>query len=174
MPKAQTKKAWRGGCGSTVGTATMPPVAAIPVTQHNGSTARDATMRPLQTCRKYRTVTGCCNNKIHHPVGAGHCPARDITETRKSRVIRRHGYYAARRFCGCRPIPRRGGVTPPYIAKKKCARAAGTPKLLSFIFYLLSIYYFSLSPPKYSISRRPSPQRTKNFYVLAKKPGKNT
>ena len=124
----------------------MPPVAAIPVTQHNGSNAGDATMRPLQTCRKYRTVTGCCNNKIHHPVGAGHCPARDITETRKSRVICRHGYYAARRFCGCRPIPRRGGVTPPYIAKKKCARAAGTPKLLSFIFYLLSIYYFSLSP----------------------------
>ena len=103
-------------------------------------------MRPLQTCRKYHIITEYGNNQIHHTVVAGHCPASDKPETRKSRVNRRHGDYAARLFCGCRPISRRGGVAPPYIAKKKCARAAGTPKLLSFIFYLLSIYYFSLSP----------------------------
>ena len=38
--------------GWFVGAAYMPPVAAIPVMQYNGQTARDAYMRPLQTCRK--------------------------------------------------------------------------------------------------------------------------
>ena len=96
----------------------MPPVATAPVMRYTGQTARDASMRPLQTCRKYHIITEYGNNKIHHPVGAGHCPARDKTETRKSRVNRRHGDYAARLFCGCRPISRRGGVAPPYVRPK--------------------------------------------------------
>ena len=65
------------------------------------------------------------------------------------------------------------GVTPPYIALYKMCPRGGHTKFI--IFYLLSIIYLIFpSPPKYSISLRPSPQRTKNFYVLAKKPGKNT
>ena len=60
--------------GLFVGTATMPPVAAKPIMRYNGQTARDAYMRPLQTCRKRPIITGYCNNKIHHPVGAGHAP----------------------------------------------------------------------------------------------------
>ena len=39
--------------GWSVGAAYMPPVAADPAMQHNGQTARDAFMRPLQTCRKF-------------------------------------------------------------------------------------------------------------------------
>ena len=31
----------------------MPPVAAVPILRYNGKTARDAYMRPLQTCRKF-------------------------------------------------------------------------------------------------------------------------
>ncbi|WP_308000255.1 hypothetical protein, partial [uncultured Gemmiger sp.] len=31
----------------------MPPVAANPANRPDGQTARDAYMRPLQTCRKY-------------------------------------------------------------------------------------------------------------------------
>ena len=38
--------------------------------QPTGQTARDAYMRPLQTCRKYHLTTEYCINKIHHPVGA--------------------------------------------------------------------------------------------------------
>ena len=48
----------------------MPPVAAVPVIRTNGKTARDAYMRPLQTCRKYHINTKYCNNKKCHPVGA--------------------------------------------------------------------------------------------------------
>ena len=40
------------GSMECVGTAIMPPVAAIPANRSNGQTARDAYMRPLQTCRK--------------------------------------------------------------------------------------------------------------------------
>ncbi len=39
--------------GWFVGAAYMPPAAAIPANQPNGQTARDAFMRPLQTCRKW-------------------------------------------------------------------------------------------------------------------------
>ena len=45
-----------------VGAAYMPPVAAIPTTQLNGQTARDAYMRPLQTCRYFPAIAkiyGC-------------------------------------------------------------------------------------------------------------------
>ena len=48
----------------------MPPVAAIPANRPNGQTARDAYMRPLQTCRKYHVITEYGGNKIHHAVGA--------------------------------------------------------------------------------------------------------
>ena len=48
----------------------MPPVAAIPANRPNGKTARDAYMRPLQTCRKYHVITEYGGNKIHHAVGA--------------------------------------------------------------------------------------------------------
>ena len=49
--------------GWFVGAAYMPPVAAAPTNRPNGQTARDAYMRPLQTCRKYRIITEFCNNK---------------------------------------------------------------------------------------------------------------
>ena len=57
----------------------MPPVAAARKTQPNEQTPRDAYMRPLQTCRKRRTITGLRGNKNIPTVGAGHCPARDPT-----------------------------------------------------------------------------------------------
>ena len=56
--------------GTLVGTATMPPAAATPEMQTNRQTARDATMRPLQTYRKYHIIKEYGNNKIHHSVGA--------------------------------------------------------------------------------------------------------
>ena len=86
----------------------MPPVAANPVNQTNGQTARNGQDRSLQTCRKYHVITEYGNNKIHHPVGAvidrpailrlphnpsagwGH-PARDLTETAIYRVVCREG-----------------------------------------------------------------------------------
>ena len=34
----------------------MPPAAAIPIMRYTGQTARDAYMRPLQTCRKFAIV----------------------------------------------------------------------------------------------------------------------
>ena len=48
--------------------------------------------RSLQTRRKHRTITGYCNNKIHRPVGAGQCPARDITAAAIYRVNRIEGF----------------------------------------------------------------------------------
>ena len=102
--------------GYSVGAAYMPPAAAIPSNQPNGQTARDAFMRPLQTCRKFAfcqsllafrlfvgrgldpslLLCGDCQFprrggvtppygaiKIHRAVGAGHCPARGITFTKK-------------------------------------------------------------------------------------------
>ena len=48
----------------------MPPVAAARILRYIGKTARDAFMRPLQTCRKYHIITEYCGNKIHHAVGA--------------------------------------------------------------------------------------------------------
>ena len=55
-----------GGVGS--------PVAAIPVTRYNGQTPRDATMRPLQTCRKRRTITVYCNSQNSPPGRGGALP----------------------------------------------------------------------------------------------------
>ena len=54
----------------------MPPVAAIPANRPAGQTARDATMRPLQTCRKYQSITGLCGDKNQPPRRGGACPAR--------------------------------------------------------------------------------------------------
>ena len=48
----------------------MPPVAAARTLRYIGKTARDASMRPLQTCRKYHIITEYGGNKIHHAVGA--------------------------------------------------------------------------------------------------------
>ena len=64
--------------GSSVGAAYMPPVATAPVMRYTGQTARDASMRPLQTCRKYHIITEYGDNKIHHPVGAGHAPPATV------------------------------------------------------------------------------------------------
>ena len=63
-------------------------------------------------------------------VGAGYAPPATLYYTEYGGLVCRGGIYAARQFCSSRPIPRRGGVTPPYRAKK-CARAAGTPNLNS-------------------------------------------
>ena len=51
--------------GSSVGTATMPPVATIRILRTIGQTARNGQDRSLQTYRKSHT-----QHKIHHPVGA--------------------------------------------------------------------------------------------------------
>ena len=76
------------------------------------------------------------------------------------------------------PDPRQGGVTPPYIALyKMCPRGGHTKFLIYYFLFIIckfAICKFTLPPPKYSVSLLPYPQRTKNFYVLAKKPGKNT
>ena len=58
--------------GYSVGAAYMPPVAATPAMRTNGQTPRDAFMRPLQTCRKYRTITGLRNSKNTPPRRGGH------------------------------------------------------------------------------------------------------
>ena len=51
------------GSMECVGTAIMPPVAAIPANRPNGKTARDAYMRPLQPAGSkrftdYRLLSG--------------------------------------------------------------------------------------------------------------------
>ena len=50
--------------GWLVGTATMPPVAAARTLRYIEKTARDAYMRPLQICRKYRIIPEYCNKQI--------------------------------------------------------------------------------------------------------------
>ena len=60
--------------------------------RYSGKTARDAYMRPLQTCRERQTITGLCGNKNHCTVGAGHCPARGFAATRNLRVNRVYGF----------------------------------------------------------------------------------
>ena len=100
----------------SVGAAYMPPAAAIPANQPNGETPRDASMRPLQTCRKFAfpqllltfrqfvgrgldpslPSCGYCNNQKPPPGRGGACPARDKTATTILRVLRRGGIYAAR------------------------------------------------------------------------------
>ena len=67
----------------------------------------------------------------------GVCPARDQSSMRKFRAICRGGIYAARQFCSSRPIPRRGGVTPPYRAIKMCPRGGHTLSLIYYFFFLI-------------------------------------
>ena len=74
----------------------MPPVAAIPVIQPNGQTARDAYMRPLQTRRKYRTITGLCGNNNHCSVGAGQAPPAVLRHLQYCGSVCRGGIHAAR------------------------------------------------------------------------------
>ena len=50
--------------GWLVGTATMPPVAAVPVMRYHGQTARNGQDRSLQTCREYRIIPEYCNKQI--------------------------------------------------------------------------------------------------------------
>ena len=55
-------------------------------------------------------------------VGAGYAPPATLYYTEYDGLVCRGGIYAARQFCSSRPIPRRGGVTPPYRAIKMCPR----------------------------------------------------
>ena len=97
--------------GYSVGAAYMPPVAAVPANQSNGQTARDAFMRPLQTCRKFAFYQSLLAFRLF--VGRGLDPSL--------------------LFCCCRPFPRRGGVTPPYgTIKIHRAVGAGHCPALSF------------------------------------------
>ena len=82
----------------------MPPVAITPSIRFNGQTARDASMRPLQTCRKFAFPQLLLTFRLF--VGRGLDPSLP--------------------FCGNRQIPRRGGVTPPYIPLYKNVSAQRT------------------------------------------------
>ena len=59
-------------------------------------------------------------NKNHCTAGAGHAPPATLYYTEYDGLVCRGGIYAARQFCSSSPIPRRGGVTPPYRAIKMC------------------------------------------------------
>ena len=87
--------------GYSVGAAYMPPAAAIPTMQPTRQPPRDASMRPLQTCRKFAfpqllltsrlfvgrgldpslPPCGYCNNQKPPPRRGGACPARGFTAT---------------------------------------------------------------------------------------------
>ena len=90
--------------GWFVGAAYMPPVAAARILRYNGKTARDAYMRPLQTCRKFAFFQLSLTFRLF--VGRGLDPSLP--------------------FCGYRPFARRGGVTPPYIPLYKNVSAQRT------------------------------------------------
>ena len=84
--------------------------AAVPVMQPTGQTARDAYMRSLQTCRKFAF------------------PQLYLT----SRLFVGNGLDRSGQPCGYCKTPRRGGVTPPYIARyKNVSACADTPNLNS-------------------------------------------
>ena len=74
--------------------------AAARMLRYNGKTARDAYMRPLQTCRKFAFPQLLLTSRLF--VGRGLDPSLP--------------------FCGNRQFPRRGGVTPPYGAIQIIAR----------------------------------------------------
>ena len=77
--------------GWFVGAAYMPPVAAARILRYNGKTARDAYMRPLQTCRKFAFFQLSLTFRLF--VGRGLDPSLP--------------------FCDYRQIPRRGGSPRP-------------------------------------------------------------
>ena len=129
--------------GSFVGAAYMPPVAAIPVIQPNGQTARDAYMRPLQTRRKYRTITGLCGNNNHCAVGAGYAPPAVL------RLQQHNGSFVGAAYmppvAACRtfpPHPARSAPPSPHRGKacrnKKRAAPSGR--------HAVVISYFSTAP----------------------------
>ena len=131
--------------GYTVGAAYMPPVAAIPVMRYNGQTPRDAYMRPLQTCRKRRTITGLRGNKnIPHRRGGalprprpnGNC---DITG-------KPHGGVGS-------PRP-----TAPYSHTKRAA-LAGCP-------FCIGLYDENGDYLFFSSSRRSSRSQTPSIYWM--------
>ena len=122
------------------------------------------------------------------PGRGGACPARDITITQKSRVACRGGIYAARaiarilRYTGqtlrdafmrllqtCRKwafyrnrqIPRRGGVTPPYVTLYKNVSARRTH------FFIIYYFLFIISPPPLCKATAPLP---KNNAPVRRKP----
>ena len=54
-------------------------------------------MRPLQTCRKRRTIPVLRGNKMYRTVGAGHAPPATLHYNEYHGLVRRGGIYAARR-----------------------------------------------------------------------------
>ena len=98
----------------------MPPAAAIPITQPNGQTARDATMCPLQTYRKQAFLTA------YLPVVRREGSRPLLAALRQRQPIGQ-------------PVLHRDfiAVSPPASSSYKCARTARTPYLLFLIYYLL-------------------------------------
>ena len=135
----------------------MPPVAAAPIMQPNGQTARDATMRPLQTYRK----------QAFSPMTAYLPVVRREGSRPLLAALRQHPTYGQPRtkgfplwgklspqvtdegvLAGHIPLIRLAwdhpalhrnfiAVSPPASPSYKCARTARTPYLLFLIYYLL-------------------------------------
>ena len=112
----------------------MPPVAAAPIMQPNGQTARNATMRPLQPAgnRRFPPMTA------YLPVVRREGSRPLLAALRQRQPIGQPALH--RNFIA---------VSPPASPSYKCARTARTPYLLFLIYYLLSIICPSgaLSPP---------------------------
>ena len=102
-------------------------VAITRTMRYTGQTARNGQDRSLQTCRKYPIITGYCNNKIYHPVGAGYAPPAIEWKRKTYGLVCRGGYYAARAAV---PVMRYNGQTacmasPVGYYNKKSVRASG-------------------------------------------------
>ena len=150
--------------GSFVGAAYMPPVAAIPAIQPNGKNARDAYMRPLQTRRKYRTITGLCGNSNHCLVGAGQAPPAVLRQLRYCGLVCRGGTHAAR--CSLPDISPSSGAfraTFPHRGKacrnKKCAAPSGRHAVVISCFSTAPLPRRSAPAIRRGPARRPGPHR---------------
>ena len=122
--------------GWVVGAAYMPPVAIARILRCNGQPARDAYMRPLQTCRKFVFSPLYLTFRLF--VGRGLDPSLPL--------------------CGYCLIPRRGEVTPPYIALHKNVPARRAHQIYYFLFI---ISYLNNIP----LPRCPAPFPGKMFHV---------
>ena len=146
----------------------MSPVAAISVTRYNGQTPRDATMRPLQTCRKRRTITVYCNSQ-NSPPGRGGALPRPRPNGNCDITGKRHGGVGSPRptlhclkicpHCGHTlsklltlnsPLSTPSPIIPSI--KQKCAASRAAHRI--YAFYPIISRLFPTFPPAARLRRK--------------------